>query len=77
MPNGVRPLSEEYLKYKFIRIHPTWYSFITYCEEIKYGKIEKLKIQGGLPMIAEKAKRKIKKFNICFKKKPSLLIKDF
>ncbi|MFB0565456.1 MAG: hypothetical protein ACETWK_07230 [Candidatus Aminicenantaceae bacterium] len=60
MSNGVRPLNEELLKYRFIRIHPVWYSFIKYCGEIKYGEIEKLKIQDGLPMIAEEVKKKIK-----------------
>lgn len=30
---------------RVIRIHPIWYSFIKYCEELRYGEIEKLKIQ--------------------------------
>ncbi|MFQ6083807.1 MAG: hypothetical protein ACE5WD_10670 [Candidatus Aminicenantia bacterium] len=47
-------------KWKIIRIHPTWFSFIKYCEKIKYGEIEKLKIQDGLPMIAEEVKKKVK-----------------
>lgn len=46
--------------WKIIRLHPTWFSFIRYCEELKYGEIEKLKIQDGLPMIAEEVKKKIK-----------------
>lgn len=46
--------------FRLIRIHPVWYSFIKYCETLKYGDIEKLKIQDGLPMIAEEVKRKIK-----------------
>jgi len=46
--------------WRFIKIHPLWFSFIKYCEELKYGEIEKLKIQDGLPMIAEEVKRKIK-----------------
>jgi len=45
---------------RVIRIHPIWYSFIKYCEELRYGEIEKLKIQDGLPMLAKKTKRKIK-----------------
>jgi len=45
---------------KFIQIHPAWYSFIKYCQMLKYGEIEKLKIQDGLPMLAEEVKKKIK-----------------
>ncbi len=45
---------------RLIRIHPVWYSFIKYCEALRYGDIEKLKIQDGLPMIAEEVKKKIK-----------------
>lgn len=43
-----------------ISIHPTWYSFIKFCESIKYGEIDKLKIQDGLPILAEEVKKKIK-----------------
>jgi hypothetical protein len=45
---------------RLIRIHHIWYSFIKYCEELKYGEIEKLKIQDGLPMLAEEVKKKVK-----------------
>ncbi len=45
---------------KLIRVHPVWYSFIKYCEAIKNGEIEKLKVQNGLPMLAEEVKKKIK-----------------
>lgn len=45
---------------KLIRVHPFWYSFIKYCEAIKNGEIERLKIQNGLPMLAEEVKKKIK-----------------
>jgi hypothetical protein len=41
-------------------IHPAWYSFIKYCESLGYGEIDKIKIQDGLPMIAEEVKKKIK-----------------
>ena len=43
-----------------IQVHPIWHSFIKYCEAIKNGEIEKLKIQDGLPMLAEEVKKKIK-----------------
>jgi hypothetical protein len=45
---------------KLIRLHPVWYSFIRYCETIKNGEIDKLKVQNGLPMLAEEVKKKIK-----------------
>jgi hypothetical protein len=41
-------------------MHPAWYSFIKYCETLRYGEIDKIKIQDGLPMIAEEVKKKIK-----------------
>lgn len=41
-------------------IHPAWHSFIKYCESLRYGEIDKVKIQDGLPMIAEEVKKKIK-----------------
>ncbi len=47
---------------RLVRIHPVWYSFIKYCETLRYGDIEKLKIQDGLPMLAEEVKKKIKFF---------------
>ena len=51
--------NDESLDSKLIRVHPRWYSFIKYCEAIQHGEIEKLKIQNGLPMLAEEVKRKI------------------
>ena len=41
-------------------LHPTWRSFIEYCVELQHGEIDKLKIQNGLPLIAERGKKKIK-----------------
>ncbi|MFQ6069884.1 MAG: hypothetical protein ACE5LC_05080 [Candidatus Aminicenantales bacterium] len=52
----------ELRKGKLIRVHPLWYSFIRYCEELKFGEIERLKIQDGLPLLAEEVKKKIKFF---------------
>lgn len=47
------------LNSKLIHVHPKWHAFIKYCESIKNGEIEKLKIQEGLPVLAEEVKRKI------------------
>lgn len=41
-------------------LHLAWLQFIRYCGELGHGEIEKLKIQNGLPMIAELAVKKIK-----------------
>ena len=46
-------------KNRYIHIHPIWYTFIKYCESVKFGEIENLKIQDGLPMVAEGIKKKI------------------
>lgn len=53
---------DDFLHARLIRLHPFWYSFIKYCENLGYGEIEKLKIQDGLPMLAEEVKKKIKFF---------------
>ena len=41
-------------------LHAAWLQFIRYCTELGHGEIEKLKIQNGLPMIAELAVKKVK-----------------
>ncbi len=41
-------------------LHPAWVSFMRYCERIGHGDIEKLKIQDGLPVIAEITTQKVK-----------------
>jgi len=41
-------------------LHPAWELFIRYCLELRHGELERLKIQDGLPMMAELATRKVK-----------------
>ncbi len=60
MPHQVYSEDYELSDCRLIRIHHIWYSFIKYCEELRYGEIEKLKIQDGLPMLAEEVKKKVK-----------------
>jgi len=48
-----RPLVEKLL-------HPTWRAFIRYCAELQHGEMESLKIQDGLPVLAEVVKKKVK-----------------
>lgn len=40
--------------------HAAWRSFIRYCESIGHGEIGKLKIQDGLPVLAEVTRQKVK-----------------
>ena len=41
-------------------LHPSWRAFVRYCGEMQHGEIERLKIQDGLPVLAEVTKKKIK-----------------
>lgn len=60
MSHQFRTEDYEFNDYRLIRIHHIWFSFIKYCEDLKYGEVEKLKIQDGLPMLAEEVKKKVK-----------------
>jgi hypothetical protein len=42
------------------QLHPAWQRLMRYCADLGHGEIEKLKIQDGLPMVAEVTTRKIK-----------------
>jgi hypothetical protein len=39
---------------------PAWRAFVHYCEQLSHGEIQVLKIQDGLPVMAEMAIKKIK-----------------
>jgi len=41
-------------------VHPAWLRLMQYCANLGHGEIQKLKIQDGLPMVAEVTTRKIK-----------------
>lgn len=41
-------------------IHPAWREFIRYCRELRFGEIERLIIQDGVPVLAEQTTKKIK-----------------
>jgi len=41
-------------------VHPAWRAFIRYCIELQHGEIEVLKIQNGLPVLAEVTRKKVK-----------------
>lgn len=40
--------------------HPAWRAFVLYCAELQHGEIELLKIQDGLPVLAEVTRKKVK-----------------
>jgi hypothetical protein len=41
-------------------LHPAWGEFIRFCADLRYGDIERLSIQDGLPVLAEMTKKKVK-----------------
>ena len=41
-------------------LHPSWRAFIRYCAELQHGEIASLKIQDGLPVLAERIRAKVK-----------------
>jgi hypothetical protein len=53
-------VQEELLKETRQQLHPAWLAFIKYCEHLSHGEIEKLKIQDGLPVLAEVTTQKVK-----------------
>ncbi len=41
-------------------LHPAWGEFVHFCQEMGFGEIETLKIQDGLPVLAEVTRKKVK-----------------
>lgn len=41
-------------------LHPAWQEFMKYCRELRHGEIGQLRIQDGLPVMAELVTRKVK-----------------
>jgi len=41
-------------------LHPAWVAFIRHCQELGHGEISQLKVQDGIPVMAEEITRKIK-----------------
>jgi hypothetical protein len=42
------------------RVHPAWLAFVHFCQELRRGETERLKIQDGLPVLAEVTTKKVK-----------------
>ncbi len=43
-----------------VPLHPAWVAFVKMCCDLQYGEIESVRIQDGLPVMAEVVKKKIK-----------------
>jgi hypothetical protein len=41
-------------------LHPAWRAFLRFCADLQHGEIERLRIQDGLPVLAEVVRKKIK-----------------
>ena len=41
-------------------LHPAWKDFMSFCEELGFGEIENVKVQDGLPVLAEVTRKKVK-----------------
>ena len=39
---------------------PAWRAFLRFCSELQHGEIERLKIQDGVPVLAEVVQKKVK-----------------
>lgn len=39
---------------------PAWREFIRFCGDLRFGEIERLSIQDGVPVLAELTKKKVK-----------------
>ena len=60
MQKQIYRLNGDMKKCRYVQIHPTWYAFIKFCESLGHGEVERLKIQDGLPMLAEEVKKKVR-----------------
>ena len=38
-----------------IQVSPIWIDFIEFCQKLKYGELEQLKIKDGIPVSAKRA----------------------
>jgi hypothetical protein len=41
-------------------VHPAWAAFMRFCGKLQHGEIECLRIQDGLPVLAEVTTKKVK-----------------
>lgn len=41
-------------------LNPAWIAFMRHCQQLGHGEISVLKIQDGVPVMAEETTRKVK-----------------
>jgi hypothetical protein len=41
-------------------LSPAWIRFIAFCRSVKHGEVQSVKIQDGVPVLAEMVARKIR-----------------
>ena len=46
--------------YQLLRVHIAWAKVMELCRDIGYGELERIKIQDGVPVMAEVARRRVK-----------------
>jgi len=47
-------------KFAVNSLHPAWRALVLYCADLRHGEIEVLKIQDGLPVLAEVTRKKVR-----------------
>lgn len=63
MNDRVRPISPP-LSTGHEPLSSAWIEFIRFCRELGFGEIEQLKIQDGVPVLAELIRKKVKFTNV-------------
>ena len=60
MPRPTRIHSSGAKPVRAAPLHPAWVAFIRHCQKMGFGEISTLKIQDGVPVLAEESTRKVK-----------------
>ena len=58
MPESVKNQPEPVARQAERSLPPAWIAFIRHCQKIGFGEITHLKIQDGLPVMAEETVKK-------------------
>jgi hypothetical protein len=56
----VTPLAHQAASQSDAMLHPAWQAFVQFCRELGHGEIELLRVQDGLPVLAEITRKKVK-----------------
>ena len=56
----VDPANEHKGRQTILSLPPEWRSFLSFCERLGNGEIHELKIQDGLPVIAQAVTRRVR-----------------